>query len=61
MQTNYNEGVVLQQVGDVLMKNIRHKRVNTHKGQRDVGGNKETEKENGSSNDNLELFYTASV
>ncbi len=37
MKTNYNEGVVLQQIGDVLMKNIRHKRVNTHKGQRDVG------------------------
>ncbi len=57
MQTNYNEVVVLQQGGDVLMKKIKH----THKGHRDVRDNEETKKENGSLSDNLELFCTASA
>ncbi len=60
MQTNYNEVVVLQQGGDVLMKKISEK-INTHKGQRNVRENEETKKENGSSSDNLELFCTASA
>ncbi len=53
MQTNYNDVVVLQQGGDVLMKKICEKSKHTHKGQRDVRDNEETKKENGSSSDNL--------
>ncbi len=60
MQTNYNEVVVLQQGGDVDgKKNV--KKVNTHKGQRNVRENEETKKENGISIDNLKLFCTASA
>ncbi len=57
MQTTHNEVVLLQQGGDVFVdeKNKKY----THKGQRDVRGNKETIKENGSSSDNLEVFSTA--
>ncbi len=57
MQTTHNEVVLLQQGGDVLMRKIKSK--HTHKGQRDVRGNEETIKENGSSSDNLEVFSTA--
>ncbi len=61
MQTNYNEVIVLQQGGDVLMKKKCEKSKHTHKGQRNVTENEETKKENGSSSDNLELFCTASA
>ncbi len=56
MQTNYNEVVVLQQGGDVLMKKNCEKSKHTHKGQRNVRENEETKKENGSSSDNLNYF-----
>ncbi len=53
MQTNYNEVVVLQQGGDVLMKKWQVQEKNTHERQRDVRENEETKDENGSSRDNL--------
>ncbi len=52
MQTYYNEVVVLQQGGDVLMKKwqVQEK---THMRDRDVRENEETKNENESSRDNL--------
>ncbi len=42
MQTNYNEVVVLQQGGDMLMKKWQVQEKNTHERQRDVRENEET-------------------
>ncbi len=53
VQTNYNEVVVLQQGGDVLMKKWQVQEKNTHERPRDVRENEETKNENGSSRDNL--------
>ncbi len=54
VQTNYNEVVVLQQGGDVLMEKWQvQEKKNTHERQRDVRENEETKNENGSSRDNL--------
>ncbi len=53
VQTNYNEVVVLQQGGDVLMKKWQVQEKNTHERQRDVRENEETKNLNGSSRDNL--------